>query len=181
MSLKPGPSQSSAVPGDDRAARGSGLRREPGTSVPVGIRGAVPCTDSANPNRTVVSAWSRVDSRQSDGAETITWVPVIEEITAWRVFRGVSPAERAWWRCGSTIGYQSATHECLSPAADWPPSQTIPPGCTRQSGGDGQFHDLHSYRHGPPVGRRHVQRAVWPGNARGVGPIAANDALPAGR
>ena len=81
--------------------------------------GAVPCTDSTNPNRTVYCV-ARVDSRSSDGAETITWVPVIEEITSGRVFR-----ERL--RQGGLVslrinyGYQSASMSAF------PPSQTCPP------------------------------------------------------
>ena len=51
--------------------------------------GVVPCTDSTNPNRTVYCV-ARVDSRAADGAETITWVPVIEEITPGAVFRRVA-------------------------------------------------------------------------------------------
>ena len=39
------------------------------------IPGVVPCADSTSPNRTVYCV-ARVDSRSSDGAETITWVPV---------------------------------------------------------------------------------------------------------
>ena len=43
--------------------------------------GAVPCTDSAIPGATVYCV-AHVDSRSPDGAETITWVPVIEEVTS---------------------------------------------------------------------------------------------------
>ena len=132
--------------------------------------GAVPCTDSANPNRTVYCV-ARVDSRQADGAETITWVPVIEEITPGRVFRayvagGIGVAAG---QLRLSIGHD----ECLSPAADLAAGAKRSRLGRRRPGGDGQFHELHSYRHGAPVGRRHLQRALWPGNARGVGQYAA--------
>ena len=80
--------------------------------------GAVPCADSANPNRTVYCV-ARVDSRSSDGAETITWVPVIEEITSRRPFSVVvSPG-----RTGVTAGQLRlpiGLDERISPVADVP-------------------------------------------------------------
>ena len=49
--------------------------------------GVVPCNDSSGTNRTVYCV-ARVDSSAASGAETITWVPVIEEIDSRRVFGG---------------------------------------------------------------------------------------------
>ena len=143
--------------------------------------GAVPCTDSSNPNRTVYCV-ARVDSRQSDGAETITWVPVIEEITPGRVFRRGRRPRRGWCRCGSTIGYQSASMSAFPPPQTWPPEPTG----SRLVADDRQVTiNATNYtpdRHRRSSVRRHLQRALWPGNARGVGqlrPDPSRAAMPA--
>jgi hypothetical protein len=85
--------------------------------------GAVPCTDSANPNRTVYCV-ARVDSRQPDGAETITWVPVIEEITP-GVF-SVASTQGGLVSLRINYGYQSATMSAYPPPKTWPPEPNDP-------------------------------------------------------
>ncbi len=94
--------------------------------------GAVPCTDSANPNRTVYCV-ARIDSRAADGAETITWVPVIQEIvSAADQAANVSPfsvasPERGIVALRINYGYQSATMSAFPPPQTWPPQPTGAP------------------------------------------------------
>jgi hypothetical protein len=93
--------------------------------------GAVPCADSTNPNRTVYCV-ARVDSRAADGAETITWVPVIEEIvSAADQAANVSPfsvasPERGIVALRVNYGYQSATMSAFPPSG-YPPQTNSPP------------------------------------------------------
>ena len=91
--------------------------------------GVVPCTDSTNPNRTVYCV-ARVDSRAADGAETITWVPVIEEITpepppAWPPF-DVRSTQRGLVALRINYGYQSASMSAFPPSSTYPPSPNAP-------------------------------------------------------
>ena len=114
--------------------------------------GAVPCTDSANPNRTVYCV-ARIDSRTPDGAETITWVPVIEEMTSRRspvaVFRGIAAGRTV--SLADQLRLPIGHDERLSPAADLAAGADRPAvGSPHDSGGDGQFLKLHSDRHGAP-------------------------------
>ena len=94
--------------------------------------GAVPCKDSSIPGATV---WciAHVDSRSSDGAETITWVPVIEEITSpadhaanVSPFSVASP-ERGLVALRINYGCQSATMSAFPPPKTWPPEPVGPP------------------------------------------------------
>jgi hypothetical protein len=86
--------------------------------------GVVPCSDSANPNRTVYCV-ARVDGRSSDGAETITWVPVIEEITP-GAFSVASP-QGGLVSLRINYGYQSASMSAFPPSSTYPPSPNAPP------------------------------------------------------
>ena len=93
--------------------------------------GVVPCTDSTNPNRTVYCV-ARVDSRSADGAETITWVPVIEEITP-NAFPVVPPSgatpppQSGLVSLRINYGYQSSSMSAFPPPQTWPPSPNAPP------------------------------------------------------
>lgn len=86
--------------------------------------GVVPCTDSTNPNRTVYCV-ARVDSRAADGAESITWVPVIEEITP-GAFSVASP-QAGLVSLRINYGYQSASMSAFPPSSTYPPSPNAPP------------------------------------------------------
>ncbi|MGA2063572.1 MAG: TadE family protein [Thermoguttaceae bacterium] len=92
--------------------------------------GAVPCTDSANPNRTVYCV-ARVDGRQPDGAETITWVPVIEEITPGAF--SVASTQGGLVSLRINYGYQSATMSAFPPPEAWPPEPNGPAWGARDS------------------------------------------------
>ena len=87
--------------------------------------GVVPCTDSGNPNRTVYCV-AHVDSRQSDGAETITWAPVIEETTPGAF--NVASSQGGLVALRINYGYQSATMSAFPRRRRGRLSQTIPPG-----------------------------------------------------
>ena len=93
--------------------------------------GAVPCSDSTNANRTVYCV-ARVDARGAHGAETITWVPVIEEITsAADTAAGASPFQVSSPEAGIVAlrinyGYESATMSAYPPSG-YPPSPNFPP------------------------------------------------------
>jgi hypothetical protein len=87
--------------------------------------GAIPCTDSTNPNRTVYCV-ARVDSRASDGAETITWVPVIEEITAGAFSVASTSTQAGMVTLRVNYGYQSATMSAFPPPQSWPPEPNDP-------------------------------------------------------
>ncbi len=86
--------------------------------------GAVPCADSTKPNRTVYCV-ARVDSRASDGAETITWVPVIEEITP-GAFSVASP-QGGLVSLRINYGYQSSSMSAFPPSQTYPPQPNAPP------------------------------------------------------
>lgn len=97
--------------------------------------GAVPCSDSSNANRTVYCV-ARVDARAANGAETITWVPVIEEITSAAdkaaVGGPVSPFQVSSPEAGIVAlrinyGYESATMSAY-PQLPYPPQNPPPPG-----------------------------------------------------
>ena len=81
--------------------------------------GAVPCTDSASSLRTVWCV-ARVDSRASDGTETIAWVPVIEEIQTGAF--SVASSQHGLVALRVNYGYQSATMSAYPPQTSWPPS-----------------------------------------------------------
>ena len=80
--------------------------------------GVVPCTDSSGPNRTVYCV-ARVDSRAASGAETITWVPVIEEITPGAF--SVASTQGGLVSLRINFGYQSASMSAYPPQTSWPP------------------------------------------------------------
>ena len=88
--------------------------------------GAVPCRDSAVPGA-IVWCVARIDGRSSDGAETITWIPVIEEIASPAdQAAGVSPFSVASPEAGLVslrinYGCQSATMSAFPPPKTWPP------------------------------------------------------------
>ncbi len=86
--------------------------------------GVVPCADSTNPNRTVYCV-ARVDSRAADGAETITWVPVIEEITP-GAFSVASP-QSGLVSLRINYGYQTASMTAFPPSPSYPPQPNSPP------------------------------------------------------
>jgi hypothetical protein len=86
--------------------------------------GVVPCADSTSPNRTVYCV-ARVDSRAADGAETITWVPVIEEITP-GAFSVASP-QGGLVALRINYGYQSASMSAFPPSQTYPPQPNSPP------------------------------------------------------
>ena len=86
--------------------------------------GVVPCTDNTSPNRTVYCV-ARIDSRAADGAETITWVPVIEEITP-GAFSVASP-QGGLVSLRINYGYQSATMSAFPPSPTYPPQPNSPP------------------------------------------------------
>jgi len=86
--------------------------------------GVVPCADSANPNRTVYCV-ARVDSRQANGAETITWIPVIEEITPGAF--SVASQQQGLVSLRINFGCQSATMSAFPPPKTWPPEPDDPP------------------------------------------------------
>ncbi len=94
--------------------------------------GVVPCTDSTGANRTVYCV-ARIDSRAGDGAESITWVPVIQEITsAADQAANVSPfsvaaPERGIVALRINYGYQSASMTAFPPSSTYPPSPNGPP------------------------------------------------------
>ena len=81
--------------------------------------GAVPCTDSASALRTVWCV-ARVDSRASDGTETIAWVPVIEEIQTGAF--SVASTQHGLVALRVNFGYQSATMSAYPAQTSWPPS-----------------------------------------------------------
>ncbi len=85
--------------------------------------GVVPCSDSSSPNRTVYCV-ARVDSRASDGAETITWVPVIEEMTSGAF--SVSSPQGGLVSLRINYGYQSSSMSAFPPSG-YPPSPNAPP------------------------------------------------------
>ena len=86
--------------------------------------GVVPCSDSSNPNRTVYCV-ARVDGRSADGAETITWVPVVEEITP-GAFSVASP-QGGLVSLRINYGYQSSSMSAFPPSPTYPPQPTAPP------------------------------------------------------
>jgi hypothetical protein len=94
--------------------------------------GAVPCRDSAVPGA-IVWCVARIDGRSSDGAETITWIPVIEEIASPAdQAAGVSPFSVASPEAGLVslrinYGCQSATMSAFPPPKTWPPEPVGPP------------------------------------------------------
>ncbi len=86
--------------------------------------GAVACTDNSNPNSNrSVPCIARVDSLQANGAESITWVPVIEEITSPAdAAAGVTPfsvasPERGLVALRINYGFEIGGHDRLSTAA----------------------------------------------------------------
>jgi len=85
--------------------------------------GVVPCTDSGNSNRTVYCV-ARVDNRSSDGAETITWAPVIEELTP-GAFSVASP-QAGLVSLRINYGYQSSSMSAFPPSG-YPPEANSPP------------------------------------------------------
>ena len=116
--------------------------------------GVVPCTDSTSPNRTVYCV-ARVDGRTPDGAETITWVPVIEEMTSQAdqtanvsPFSVISP-ERGLVSLRLNYGYQSATMMRLS-AVRLPAVAELPPWGAPRLGSHTQSLELHSNRYSLP-------------------------------
>jgi hypothetical protein len=86
--------------------------------------GVVPCADSTGPNRTVYCV-ARVDSRASDGAETITWVPVIEEITPGA--SSVASPQGGLVSLRINYGCQSASMSAFPPSQTYPPQPNSPP------------------------------------------------------
>ena len=83
--------------------------------------GVVPCTDSSGPNRTVYCV-ARVDSRAASGAEAITWVPVIEEMTPGAF--SVASTQGGLVSLRINFGYQSASMSAYPPQTTWPPAPT---------------------------------------------------------
>jgi hypothetical protein len=83
--------------------------------------GMVSCTDSAG--RTVPCI-AQVESRTSDGAETITWVPVIEEVTPGAF--SVASGQRGLVALRINYPYQSASMSSFQPPAN-PASPPGPP------------------------------------------------------
>ena len=95
--------------------------------------GAVPCSDSSpGGSQRVVYCVGRIDSRTPDGAETITWVPIVEEITsAADAAANVSPfsvssPEGGLVALRVNYGYQSAAMTRLPPPQTWPPAPNDP-------------------------------------------------------
>jgi hypothetical protein len=87
--------------------------------------GVVPCSDSTSPNRTVYCV-ARVDGRGSGGAETITWVPVIEEINPGAFSLASSQAGLVSLRIN--YGYESASMSAFPPSQPGvPPQLNAPP------------------------------------------------------
>ncbi len=90
--------------------------------------GATPCTDSRNSNRTVYCV-PEVTARAADGAETITWVPVIEEINPGSFSLASTSTTTAPGTVGLRINYpyQSATMSANPPPTTWPPDPSGSP------------------------------------------------------
>jgi hypothetical protein len=97
--------------------------------------GAVPCTDSTSPSRTVWCV-AQVVSRTitpatwvEDQQETIEWVPVIEEMQPGTFSvvppqQGTAPTQQGLVALRVNYGYQSATMSAYAPQPGWPPQPT---------------------------------------------------------
>jgi Flp pilus assembly protein TadG len=85
--------------------------------------GAAPCSDSRNPNRTVYCV-PEVTARAADGAETISWVPVIEEITPGAFSLASTASQSGMVTLRVNFGYQSPVMSAYPPSQTWPPEPT---------------------------------------------------------
>jgi hypothetical protein len=81
--------------------------------------GAVPCSDSRSASRNVWCV-AEVTGRQGNGGETITWVPVVEEMNT----GAFSVATSGLVTVRINFGYQSASMSAYPPQQTWPPGPT---------------------------------------------------------
>ena len=128
--------------------------------------GVVPCTDSSGPNRTVYCV-ARVDSRAASGAEAITWVPVIEEITPGAF--SVASTQGGLVSLRINLGYQSASMSAYPSQTSWPPAAHRKSDYCRRRPSDDQRRELYADRHAVAIRNTPPTTGIkdWDRNRRG--------------